>query len=233
MSALAIEQATISTLATGGVCWPMARLSVTIRPKWIGSMPTGSHQRHHDRDDEDDRRRRVQEHAEDQEEHVEQQQHQVRLVVMVRRSPAASCCGSCAFGEVDADQRARSRPAASPPRSGSPPSMHRLIEHSRLEVAVNDMPIEQRRDHRERGAFGCGDDAAENAAEDDDRQDQRPGRFSRRLRQPAQVEALFDREIVFPGVIVSTAPSARARRCTPGMMPATNIFTTDSSAMAA
>ena len=40
MSDLAIEQAAISTEATGGVCWPMARLSVSTRPKWIGSMPT-------------------------------------------------------------------------------------------------------------------------------------------------------------------------------------------------
>ena len=40
MSALAIEQAVISTLATGGVCWPMARFSVTMRPKCTGSMPT-------------------------------------------------------------------------------------------------------------------------------------------------------------------------------------------------
>src|SRR5207244_4070066 len=38
--ALAIEQATISTDATGGVCWPMPRLIVTIRPKCTGSMPT-------------------------------------------------------------------------------------------------------------------------------------------------------------------------------------------------
>jgi hypothetical protein len=29
----AMEQAVISTLATGGVCWPMARLRVTIKPK--------------------------------------------------------------------------------------------------------------------------------------------------------------------------------------------------------
>ena len=36
----AIELATISTLATGGVCWPMPRLIVTMRPKWTGSMPT-------------------------------------------------------------------------------------------------------------------------------------------------------------------------------------------------
>ena len=35
-----MAQAAISTLATGGVCWPMARLSVSTRPKWIGSMPT-------------------------------------------------------------------------------------------------------------------------------------------------------------------------------------------------
>ena len=40
MSALAIEQVAISTLATGGVCWPMARLSVTMMPKCTGSMPT-------------------------------------------------------------------------------------------------------------------------------------------------------------------------------------------------
>jgi hypothetical protein len=38
--ALAMLQATISTLATGGVCWPMPRLMVTMRPKWTGSMPT-------------------------------------------------------------------------------------------------------------------------------------------------------------------------------------------------
>jgi hypothetical protein len=36
----AIEHATISTLATGGVCWPMPRLMVTTRPKCTGSMPT-------------------------------------------------------------------------------------------------------------------------------------------------------------------------------------------------
>ena len=35
----AIEQVSRRTLATGGVCWPMARLSVTITPKWIGSIP--------------------------------------------------------------------------------------------------------------------------------------------------------------------------------------------------
>ena len=35
----AIEQVSSSTLATGGVCWPMARLSVTITPKWTGSIP--------------------------------------------------------------------------------------------------------------------------------------------------------------------------------------------------
>ena len=35
----AIEQVSSSTLATGGVCCPMARLSVTIRPRWIGSIP--------------------------------------------------------------------------------------------------------------------------------------------------------------------------------------------------
>ena len=40
IDAFAIELATISTLATGGVCWPMPRLIVTIRPKWTGSMPT-------------------------------------------------------------------------------------------------------------------------------------------------------------------------------------------------
>ena len=40
MSALAIAQQVISTLATGGVCWPMPRLMVTISPKWTGSMPT-------------------------------------------------------------------------------------------------------------------------------------------------------------------------------------------------
>ena len=34
---LAMEQAVMSTLATGGVCWPIARLSVTIRPKWTRS----------------------------------------------------------------------------------------------------------------------------------------------------------------------------------------------------
>ncbi len=37
---LAIEQVSISTLATGGVCWPMARLRVTMTPKCTGSMPT-------------------------------------------------------------------------------------------------------------------------------------------------------------------------------------------------
>ena len=36
----AIELATISTLATGGVCWPMPRLMVTINPKCTGSIPT-------------------------------------------------------------------------------------------------------------------------------------------------------------------------------------------------
>ncbi len=33
IDAFAIELATISTLATGGVCWPMPRLIVTISPK--------------------------------------------------------------------------------------------------------------------------------------------------------------------------------------------------------
>ena len=40
MSALAIEQVAMRTLATGGVCCPIARLSVTMMPKWTGSMPT-------------------------------------------------------------------------------------------------------------------------------------------------------------------------------------------------
>ena len=40
ISALAIEQDAINTDATGGVCWPMARLSVSTSPKWIGSMCT-------------------------------------------------------------------------------------------------------------------------------------------------------------------------------------------------
>ena len=40
MSDFAIEHDAISTEATGGVCWPMARLSVSTRPKWTGSMPT-------------------------------------------------------------------------------------------------------------------------------------------------------------------------------------------------
>ena len=35
-----VEQAAIRTEATGGVCWPIARLSVSTSPKWIGSMPT-------------------------------------------------------------------------------------------------------------------------------------------------------------------------------------------------
>ena len=72
MLALAIEQAVISTLATGGVCWPIARLSVTTRPKCTGSMPTSVDQRHDDRHHQDDRRRRVQEQADHQEEHVQQ-----------------------------------------------------------------------------------------------------------------------------------------------------------------
>ncbi len=40
MSDLAMAQEVINTLATGGVCWPIARLSVSTSPKWIGSMPT-------------------------------------------------------------------------------------------------------------------------------------------------------------------------------------------------
>ncbi|MNC87338.1 hypothetical protein D3C83_30570 [compost metagenome] len=35
-----MEQVIISTLATGGVCWPMARFKVTMMPKCTGSMPT-------------------------------------------------------------------------------------------------------------------------------------------------------------------------------------------------
>ena len=38
-SVLAIEQAVTSTLATGGVCWPSAMLSVSRIPKCTGSMP--------------------------------------------------------------------------------------------------------------------------------------------------------------------------------------------------
>ncbi len=40
MLALATEHAVIRTDATGGVCCPIARLSVTTRPKCTGSMPT-------------------------------------------------------------------------------------------------------------------------------------------------------------------------------------------------
>ena len=36
---LAMALATINTLATGGVCWPMPRLTVTINPKCTGSIP--------------------------------------------------------------------------------------------------------------------------------------------------------------------------------------------------
>ena len=40
MSAFATEQAVTRTLATGGVCWPIAKFKVTIIPKWTGSIPT-------------------------------------------------------------------------------------------------------------------------------------------------------------------------------------------------
>ena len=40
MSAFATEQAVTKTLATGGVCWPIAKFKVTIIPKWTGSIPT-------------------------------------------------------------------------------------------------------------------------------------------------------------------------------------------------
>ena len=40
ISALATEQAVTSTLATGGVCCPIAKFKVTIIPKWTGSIPT-------------------------------------------------------------------------------------------------------------------------------------------------------------------------------------------------
>ena len=40
MSAFATEHAVTSTLATGGVCWPIAKFKVTIIPKCTGSMPT-------------------------------------------------------------------------------------------------------------------------------------------------------------------------------------------------
>src|SRR5713226_5614019 len=36
----AIAHAVSSTEATGGVCWPMARLSVTMIPKCVGSIPS-------------------------------------------------------------------------------------------------------------------------------------------------------------------------------------------------
>ena len=40
IEALEIALATMRTLATGGVCCPMPRLTVTMRPKCTGSMPT-------------------------------------------------------------------------------------------------------------------------------------------------------------------------------------------------
>ena len=39
ISTFAMEQATARTLATGGVCWPIAKFKVTIIPKWTGSIP--------------------------------------------------------------------------------------------------------------------------------------------------------------------------------------------------
>jgi hypothetical protein len=42
MSDLAMAQLAISTLAAGGVCWPMARLSVSTSPKWMGSICTAA-----------------------------------------------------------------------------------------------------------------------------------------------------------------------------------------------
>ena len=76
IDALAIELATISTLATGGVCWPMPRLIGDDQPEMHRIDADRLDQRHHDRHDEDDRRRRVQEHAEQQEQQVEQRQHE-------------------------------------------------------------------------------------------------------------------------------------------------------------
>ena len=40
ISAFATEHAVTNTLATGGVCWPIAKFKVTIMPKCTGSIPT-------------------------------------------------------------------------------------------------------------------------------------------------------------------------------------------------
>ena len=92
MSALATEHAVTSTLATGGVCWPMPRLRVTMRPS-DRVDPRRPHERHHDGDDEDDRRGRVQEEAETRKKTLRsaRMSHLFSVSPMI---PAATCCGA-------------------------------------------------------------------------------------------------------------------------------------------
>ena len=111
-----MAQATISTLATGGVCWPMAEIEGHHQPEmhWIDA--DRGHHRHHDGHHQDDRRRRMQEHAEIRNNSSAARAPQYLLLV----SPVMACAEGLRqlhFGEVRCRAAPRSPPAASPPRS--------------------------------------------------------------------------------------------------------------------
>ena len=114
----------------------------------------------------------MQKQADHQEEDVEQRQHGITVVGEVEDG-GGELLGHLLLGQIDADQR----------RGGDQQHDHgglyaalddRVLQEAPVEFAIDQAADEQRRDHGQAAAFGGGDQAAEDAAKDDDRQNQGP-----------------------------------------------------------
>src|SRR6266542_1203143 len=96
--------------------------------------------------------------------------------------------------------------------------------------SVNDRAHEQGDRDGQSRPFRRGDEAAENAAENADREKKGPGRFLERLPHAGEPKFLLDRKVVTHGLNVGGSPAAPM---IPGMMPATNNLTTEVCAITA
>ena len=73
-------EAANSTEATGGVCWPMEKLSAMTIPKWMGSYPSSVTRGQREGDDEDQPGDPVQEHPEEDQHDVDDEHQHVAVV---------------------------------------------------------------------------------------------------------------------------------------------------------
>ena len=164
------------------------------------------HRRHHDRHHQDDRGRRVQEHPDDEEEDIEDRENGP-LLGRDGEHRRRDALRKLHLREVEAEQ-GRGGDQQHHGAGLHRPVDDRVAQPRPVELAIDQPAHQESGDDGERRAFGRRDQAAEDAAEDDDGQRERPERVLEGAPELAPFEDLLHRPVEPDRVPVAQAHEA-------------------------